>query len=137
MKTRPCISVLTALWFGTLPSFAASVQVANPSFESPYITASPPYYSLITQDNSVITGQWLSYGGFAAVVEDGRYGVSHTGTVGTQIGDQIGKPAVGVFQDIAAYDGSGLADQYWQAGYTYTMTVGIGTRSDNPVAGSS
>jgi hypothetical protein len=38
----------------------------------------------------------------------------------------------GLFQDLAPYDGSGGAERYWEAGRTYTLTVGAFLRGDNP-----
>ena len=112
---------------------ATTVPVPNSSFETPNVTGIAPYSAQHAASGTPIIGTWVRYGGFAAVVEGGRYGVSPTGLDGTQFGDQTASGGSGVFQDIAPYDGSGSAAQYWQAGMIYSFTVGVFTRSDNSV----
>ncbi len=112
---------------------ATTVTVPSGSFETPNVTGIAPYFAQHTESGTPIIGTWVRYGtgNFGAVVEGGRYGVSPTGLDGTQFGDQTTRAATGVFQDIAPYDGTGLADQYWQADMVYSFTVGVFTRSDN------
>ena len=112
---------------------ATTVTVPNGSFETPNVTGIAPYFAQHTESGTPILGIWVRYGtgNFGAVVEGGRYGVSPTGLDGTQFGDQTTRAGTGVFQDIAPYDGTGLADQYWQADMIYSFTAGVFTRSDN------
>ena len=118
----------------TCATAATTVPVPNGSFETPNVTGIAPYFAEHTASGTPIIGTWVRYGGFAAVVEGGRYGVSPIGLDGTQFGDQTASGGSGVFQDIAPYDGSGSAAQYWQADTIYSFTVGVFTRSDNAVA---
>ena len=80
-----------------------------------------------------VSGAWERYGPtFHAVYEAGRYGGIPAGISGLQaatIGATVGG---GLFQDTAPYDGTGSSSLYWQVGYTYTMTVGLYLRGDNP-----
>jgi len=109
---------------------AASIAVPNASFESPNVTGIAPYYQQFPTAFSI--GTWVRYGGFHAVVEGGRYGANPSGLAGTQFGNMTGGTGGGTFQDAAPYDGSGSPDLYWQAGRTYTLTVGAFLRGDNP-----
>jgi hypothetical protein len=117
---------------------STTVTVPNASFESPNVTGISPYFTQFTLSSTPIIGTWVRYGtgSFAAAVEGGRYGVSPSGLDGTQFSDQSARAGTGVFQDIAPYDGSGLANQYWQADMMYSFTVGVFSRSDNPVVGT-
>ncbi|RYD48913.1 MAG: hypothetical protein EOP85_02630 [Verrucomicrobiaceae bacterium] len=118
---------------------ATMVTVPNASFETPNVTGTDPYFTQYTLSSTPIVGSWVRYGasGFAAVVEGGRYGALPIGLSGTQFSNQSARGATGVFQDIAPYDGSGLSSQYWQADMTYSFTVGVFTRSDNPVTATT
>ena len=113
-----------------------TINVPNASFESPSASSSP-YYVQYPFDDAATVGNWLGYG-FGATVQAGgpnAYNVSPTGIVGSQFGD-VGPASSGLFQDTAPYDGSGDTNLYWQAGYTYTLTVGFFSRGDSPVAAS-
>jgi autotransporter-associated beta strand protein/T5SS/PEP-CTERM-associated repeat protein len=127
-------AALLLLALAALTAQAASINVTNASFETPSMVGVAPYYTNFPADDGVLVGTWVSYGGgFAAEVVGGAYGVSPAGLDGHQFGDQTEFAGSGVFQDTAPYDGSGDTNLYWQAGYTYTLTVGFFTRSDNPI----
>jgi hypothetical protein len=116
--------------------FAASVHgqtsigITNASFESPNITGVSPYYATLPTTFKI--GTWVGYTTFSAVVQGGKYGVSPAGLVGTQFGDLSGAANGGFYQDATAYGGAGDPNLVWQAGQTYTLTVGVFGRSDNP-----
>lgn len=123
-------AALAVFAVSVLAAGAASIPVPNASFESPDVTGIAPYYEQFPTAFRI--GNWVRYGGFHAVVEAGRYGVSPTGLDGTQFGNVTGELGGGLFQDLAPYDGSGGAERYWEAGRTYTLTVGAFLRGDNP-----
>ncbi len=140
MKTKKIIRFLPRLLaaagpFGSLATARAqvSINVPNASFESPDMTATAPYFRAFAVDDGASTGLWQGYGNFNAVVATGHYGTTPAGLAGSQFGDESTSPG-GIFQDTAVYDGSGDPDLYWQAGSTYTLTIGFFTRSDSPVA---
>jgi T5SS/PEP-CTERM-associated repeat protein/autotransporter-associated beta strand protein len=111
-----------------------SINVNNASFETPDVTATAPYFQAFPNDDGASVGFWQSYGGFKAVVAAGHYGTTPAGLAGSQFGDQTGQAGTGIFQDAAPYDDSGDTNLYWQAGYTYTLTVAFFSRSDSPLA---
>ena len=128
------LAVLMALAAGSVDTRADSISVTNASFEVPSMVGIPPYYTNFPADDGATVGAWVSYGpGFAAEVVGGAYGVSPAGLDGYQFADQTEHAGSGVFQDTAPYDGSGDTNLYWQAGYTYTCTVGFFSRSDSPI----
>lgn len=137
MNGPTCVFCLAAgvLAVAATPAWAATlINVPNASFESPSASGDPFYTGVPTDDGSA-TGQWLGYGGFRAVVKSGGpngYNVSPVGILGSQFGNQSNQPGTGVFQDLAAYDGSGDPNLYWQPG-TYTLAVGLFSRADNPI----
>jgi autotransporter-associated beta strand protein/T5SS/PEP-CTERM-associated repeat protein len=123
---------LAAFAAGSVAAQTTSVNVPDGSFESPS-AASPPYYVQYPADDGATVGAWLG-AGFVATVQAGgpnAYNVSPAEIDGTQFAD-LGCTAW-LFQDTAPYDGSGDPNLYWQAGYTYTLTVGFFTRGDSPV----
>lgn len=124
-----------AMIVGTAAARAASVSVPNSSFESPVTTN----FTQMPVDSGS-TGEWLRYGGFAAVILSSgpnAYNYAPAGLDGLQYGNGSASANTGVFQDIAAYDGSGSPDQYWQAGYVYTMTIGVFARIDSQPSATS
>ena len=131
-----CLLCIGCLVSGSVSTnaLAAMIDVPNASFESPDASADP-YYAGIPADDGSTVGQWLGYGQFYAVVKSGGpngYNVSPSGIVGSQFGDHNASAGTGVFQDTAPYDGTGDSDLYWQPG-SYTLTVGLFSREDNPV----
>ena len=129
LRTGQGLAALVLLGLASMTTDAATITVPNASFESPNVTGISPFYQQFPTAFSI--GDWVRYTSFHAVVEGGRYGLSPTGLAGTQFGDVTGGTGGGVYQDTAPYDGSGSADLYWQAGRTYTLTVGAFLRSDN------
>ena len=120
------LAAVAAFALGSLVASAAPITVTNASFETPVTTnfvALPTAYSI---------GAWIGYTKFTAVVKGGALGVQPAGLDGSQFGDLSGEVGGGIFQDCAQYDNSSDTNLYWQAGQTYTLTVGVFGRSDTP-----
>jgi len=123
------LSVAVSIAAGVSSARAASVTVPNASFESPVTTN----FTMIPSESGA-TGEWERVGLFAAVVLStgpNAYNYAPAGLHGLQYGNGSASGGASIFQDIAAYDGSGSPDQYWQAGYVYTMTIGVFARQDS------
>ena len=121
-----CLATVAAFALSSLAVSAAFITVTNASFETPVTTnfiALPTAYSI---------GTWIGYTKFTAVVKGGVLGVQPAGLDGSQFGDLSGEVGGGIFQDCAQYDNSSDTNLYWQAGQTYTLTVGVFGRSDTP-----
>lgn len=128
MKTRLITAALVAT---ACHAAATTVVVPNGSFQTPVVAGIDPYFVQFPTDIAGVSGAWERYTTFNAVYEPGRYGAVPTGLDGDQAATVSATFGGGIFQDIAPYDGSGNAGHYWQEG-TYTMTIGVYMRSDNP-----
>ena len=120
---------------------AQAIAVGNASFETPSATASPNFVQF-PQDAAGVFGAWEQFGSnFKAVYQTSTYGGTLTNAAGSNGVDgtqaaTIGAgaqtaPAVagGIFQDLTNYT-TPNPTQVFQAGTTYTLTVGVGIRAD-------
>jgi hypothetical protein len=135
MNPSSYLSVAVSIAAVVSSARAASVTVPNASFESPVTTN----FTQLPEDSGA-TGEWERYGFGAVILSTGPnpYNYAPAGLHGLQYGNGSASQFTGIFQDIAAYDGSGSPDQYWQAGYVYTLSIGVFARQDSlPSATSS
>jgi hypothetical protein len=104
---------------------ADPITVPNASFESPGV-ANSPYYTGLPTNAEPATGDWGWSGYFAAVVyNNGNYTSVLTNADGNQFCaiDYSATRSTSVSQDLSAV---------FEAGKSYTLTVGIANRSDVP-----
>ena len=133
MKFRSCLAALLPLPAFLTSAGAAAVAVPNASFESP---ATPGSFTEIPVDAPGVFGAWEKFGNFTASYHMATFGGLPANAAGSQALTLNGGFAM-VFQDVANYSGGGSAGQYWRAGFTYTLTVGVGLRGDNAPAANS
>jgi len=135
MKFHSCLILLVFAWCPVSRAQVIPIAVGNASFEEP-VAGIPPGYTELRGDPPETYGQWEQFGGFAAMYDMASYGGRPANATGIQALTLNGGSCF-VFQDIADYDGGGSAEQYWQEGYAYTLTVALGLRGDNiPPKGS-
>jgi len=133
MKTHSWLAAFLTVTACLCSVDAASVAVPNASFESP---ATPGSFAELPADGSGVFAAWEKFGGFTASYDMATFGGLPANADGSQALTLNGGFAM-AFQELADYSASGSADQYWRAGFTYVMTVGVGLRGDNPPAENS